>query len=97
MKSHLANYCTKTPASVVREYLQKLSGEMAKKKCKTIGQHSIEDFHDLIKELPKGHISQINRALAKAFICAGLPFQAIENLFFVNFLKELNLVYHPPF
>jgi hypothetical protein len=99
MESHLANHCTKAPASVVREYLQKLGGEdseMAKKKRKTIGQHSIEDFHDPIKELPKGRISQINRALAKAFICAGLPFQAIENPFFVDFLKELNSAYHPP-
>ncbi|CAG8751209.1 1225_t:CDS:1, partial [Ambispora leptoticha] len=35
MESYLANYCTKTPASVIHEYLQKLSSEdseMVKKK-----------------------------------------------------------------
>ena len=98
MESHLANHCTKAPALIIREYLQRLGTEDLEtaKKRKITDQPSIKSFHDSIEELPEGRVSRINRALAKAFICAGLPFQTIENLFFVDFLKELNPAYHPP-
>ena len=98
MESHLANHCTKASALIVREYLQRLSTEDLEttKKRKITDQPSIKSFHDSIEELPEGRVSRINRALAKAFICAGLPFQTIENPFFVDFLKELNPAYHPP-
>jgi hypothetical protein len=80
------------------EYLQKLGTENPEKakKRKITDQPSIKSFHDSIEELPEGRVSRINRALAKAFICAGLPFHTIENPFFVDFLKELNPAYHPP-
>ena len=91
MESHLANHCTKAPVSVVREYLQKLSGEdseTAKKKRKTISQHLIKDFYDPIKELPKGHISQINRVLAKLLYVLDYHFKLLKIHFSWTFSKS---------
>jgi len=61
MESHLANHCTKAPASVVREYLQKLGGEdseTAKKKRKTIGPQRVK--FSVPPTLPRSFVKSTN-------------------------------------
>jgi hypothetical protein len=103
MEGHLASHCTKAPPFVIREYIHRLASEdsdlLINKKRKTTSVTDyipITDYLNSTKKLPEGYISRINRALIKAFVCAGIPFHIIENPFFVDFLNELNPAYKTP-
>ena len=41
-------------------------------------------------------MKKINQAWAKAFTIFGIPWRVIENPFFIEALKEMNLSYNPP-
>ena len=51
-------------------------------------QKGIEDFYEN-KELPDHKVQNINLALTRAFACCGISFNIIDNLFFKEFLHEL--------
>jgi hypothetical protein len=43
-----------------------------------------------------GKENQINKTLAKMFVCCNLPFALIEHPFFVEFIKTLSAIYNLP-
>ena len=47
-------------------------------------------------ELSKEQRALIDRSILKAFVMCGLPFQIIENPYFINIMKNLRLNYKPP-
>jgi hypothetical protein len=47
-------------------------------------------------ELSEEQIALIDRSILKAFVMCGLPFQIIENPYFINMMKNLRLNYKPP-
>ena len=66
-----------------------------KRKTSDKSQTHIDDHYEnfptsLTKE------DQINRALAKMFVCRNLPFALIEHPFFVEFIKNLRATYNLP-
>ncbi|CAJ0744965.1 2127_t:CDS:2 [Entrophospora sp. SA101] len=100
LEEHLANHCSKAPATIVRKYLSlvlecKDKAPIKKKKVENSQQTIITNYHDSI-ELPNSRITSINRALAKFFITCGISFRIVEHPFFINFAKELNAGYEPP-
>ncbi|CAJ0747498.1 11646_t:CDS:2 [Entrophospora sp. SA101] len=100
LEEHLANHCSKAPATIVRKYLsivleRKDKAPIKKKKVENSQQTIITNYHDSI-ELPNSRITSINRALAKFFITCGISFRIVEHPFFINFAKELNAGYEPP-
>jgi hypothetical protein len=58
-------------------------------------QTKVVDFIESTR-LTEGRINEINRALVKAFVVCGIPWQTIENPFFIEFLKTLRPGYTPP-
>ena len=47
-------------------------------------------------ELSEEQRALIDRSILKAFVMCGLPFQIIENPYFINMMKNLRLNYKPP-
>jgi hypothetical protein len=47
-------------------------------------------------ELEISKINIIDKALLNAFVCCEIPFKVIENPFFLELLKILQLLYNPP-
>lgn len=47
-------------------------------------------------ELEIGVINIIDNALLNAFVCCGIPFEVVENPFFLELLKVLQPLYNPP-
>jgi len=93
MQGHLANHCQEAPGPVIRQYQNFFEDKQTKSKKKCSNQTSLEDFHDIIEELPKGKVDRINRALIKLFVCYGISFRIVESPFFVDFVQELNISY----
>ena len=58
-------------------------------------QSKITDFHES-SELSSEKSQEIDRTCVKAFVICGIPWHAIENPFFVEFLKTLCPGYIPP-
>ncbi|CAB4432255.1 unnamed protein product [Rhizophagus irregularis] len=66
-----------------------------RKSSDTRSQTCIDDHYEnfptpLVKE------DQINKALAKMFVCCNLPFSLIEHPFFIEFIKILRTTYNLP-
>src|ERR1700722_13497384 len=63
-----------------------------------LAMRAIEESVDYIEntKLIKERIKEIDHVLVKAFVVYGIPWQTIENPFFIEFLKTLRLAYTPP-
>ena len=48
------------------------------------------------KKLEKGRIDELDRVITKAFIMANIPFNIIENPWFVNMIRTLQPGYNTP-
>ncbi|CAJ0758482.1 5323_t:CDS:2 [Entrophospora sp. SA101] len=90
LQAHLANNCPACPDMIQRFYLEVLSTENLAEDIT-----STNDFYEN-KELSEGKIEAINIALVRAFVCCGIPFSVIDNLFFRELLYQLQANYHPP-
>ncbi|CAB5374535.1 unnamed protein product [Rhizophagus irregularis] len=53
-------------------------------------------FTNTKNELEIGVIDTIDKALLNAFVCCGIPFEVVENPFFLELLKVLQPLYNPP-
>ena len=98
LEAHLANNCLKAPLEIRQIFLSWLASNQQNKKRKFdggTGQTKITDYHESSKLSPE-RIHEIDRSCVKAFVICGVPWHAIENPFFVEFLKTLRPGYTPP-
>ena len=105
LEAHLTNSCLKAPLEVKQIFLNWLAAKaeifvsnQQNKKWKLDGgteQSKITDFHESSKLSPE-RSHEIDWACVKSFVLCGIPWHAIENPFFVEFLKTLRPGYIPP-
>ena len=105
MAAHICNECTKVHASIrktvltkfVKEYNSIPTNETEEIEIPKLSSSTsnIQEFFENVK-LPAGRKKEIDRSLIRAFIMCGFPFSAVENPFFIEFLKQLNSGYDPP-
>ncbi|RHZ84801.1 hypothetical protein Glove_74g102 [Diversispora epigaea] len=106
MAAHLCNECTKVHASIRKSVLNKFvkeynsipsneTNEEIENSRLSSSTSNIQEFFENVK-LPAGRKKEIDRSLIRAFIMCGFPFSAVENPFFIEFLKQLNSGYDPP-
>jgi len=73
------------------------STSKSNKKRKTSNKsqtHNNDHYENFSTSLTKE--DNINKALAKMFVCCNLPFALIEHPFFVDFIKNLRVTYNLP-
>ncbi|CAG8562488.1 20949_t:CDS:2 [Dentiscutata erythropus] len=86
LESHLANHCSTADSMVIRYFLTKiLSNNFEKNKS-----------NKKRKKIDQQKIKRIHLAWTRAFAICGIPWNVIENPFFIEALKETNLFYKPP-
>ncbi|POG58643.1 hypothetical protein GLOIN_2v1820937 [Rhizophagus irregularis DAOM 181602=DAOM 197198] len=111
LKRHLAYDCNKIDSETKINVLMMLTSNedseddstttsttkssKKRKSSDTRSQTCIDDHYEnfptpLVKE------DQINKALAKMFVCCNLPFSLIEHPFFIEFIKILRTTYNLP-
>jgi len=102
LEAHLANNCLKAPLEIKQLFLTRVaenfvSNPRNKRQKLNNGteQSKITDFHESSKLSPE-RSHEIDRACVKSFVICGIPWHAIENPFFVEFLKTLRPGYIPP-
>ncbi|PKY60709.1 hypothetical protein RhiirA4_484713 [Rhizophagus irregularis] len=66
-----------------------------KRKSNDRSQTHIDDHYENFPT-PLGKEDQINKVLAKMFVCCNLPFALIEHPFFIEFVKTLRATYNLP-
>ena len=109
LREHLANHCKKC-SSDVSSYYAKVVGkkrgedddeeestdetEYPNKKQRS-RQTAVTNFYGANK-IEKGRSDELDRVVAKAFIMANIPFNVIENPWFVNMIKTLQPGYNTP-
>ncbi|CAG8665593.1 19088_t:CDS:2, partial [Racocetra fulgida] len=100
LKGHLANHCSKANSTIIRQFLTRIlsnnseeSNLNKKRKCNTQG--NLNQYVSII-EIDQQKIKRIHLAWARAFAICRIPWHIIENLFFIEALKETNLSYNPP-
>ena len=54
----------------------------------------LDEYHNIARSLLQGWVDQIDRALIKFFVYCKMLFWMVESPFFIDLLKELNLVYN---
>jgi len=59
------------------------------------GQTSIRSFYKN-KDLEKGYCDEIDRSITKAFVMSNIPFNIVENPWFIDLMKTLQPGYNPP-
>ncbi|CAG8850177.1 21623_t:CDS:1, partial [Racocetra persica] len=103
LEAHLALECPNVDDQVRQLYLLHVAHRnefdevesniltVASKKQKVNKQSGISNFFPRKEEdgLSEGRINAINSSLLKAFVVCGIPFSAIENPFFIDFLQNL--------
>jgi len=99
MKAHLALYCKMVSQEAKNFYLDVVKNNvnsLVNKKLKAIeNQPKIsEKFESMKIDLVKTIIA--NRTIIKFFICCGIPFHIVENLFFIDLLRILCSGYFLP-
>ncbi|CAG8708027.1 8575_t:CDS:1, partial [Gigaspora rosea] len=100
LENHLANHCQKADSIIVRQFLTKIlsnnseQGDSSKKRKINI-QGPLDQYVSLTK-LDNQKIKRIHFAWSKAFTICGISWRVIENPFFIEALKEMNLSYEPP-
>lgn len=105
LEAHLANNCLKVPLEIKQLFLNRVaekaenfvSNPQNKRRRPNNGteQSKITDFHESSKLSPE-RSHEIDRACVKSFVVCGIPWHAIENPYFVEFLKTLRPGYIPP-
>jgi hypothetical protein len=109
LRQHLANHCKKCNSDI-SSYYAKIVGkklgedndeeesmdeiEYPNKKQKS-RQTSVTNFYG-VKKIEKGRSDELDRVITKAFIMANIPFNVIENPWFVNMIKTLQPGYNTP-
>ncbi|CAG8816588.1 30679_t:CDS:2 [Gigaspora margarita] len=99
LESHLANHCSMADSTVIRYFLAKILSNTEKDKPNKKRKSNIYgklDQHVSIIELDQQKIKRIHLAWTRAFAICGIPWNVIENPFFIEALKETNLSYKPP-
>jgi len=100
MEEYLANHCIQAEPSEIHEYLnitanRNINDDSQRKQKSKAVYGTMDAFLGPVK-LPKGKVERIDRALVKAFTCAGISWRIIEHPFFKDLLKELNSAYESP-
>ena len=108
LREHLANHCKKCPNDIIMYYtscIEKVIGKKivkvedsdsnSERPNKKIKQTAVSNFFESTK-LEKGRIEEIDRAITKAFIMCNIPFNVIENLWFIDLIKTLQPAYNAP-
>ena len=106
MEAHFANNYSKVLTKIRQFFLNCLAvraegdvtnfEQVITKKWKlNNGQKKIFEFHESIK-LSEDRIHKINWVCIKVFVVCDIVWYAIENPFFIEFLKTLCLGYVPP-
>src|SRR3954451_8907230 len=93
MVAHIALSCTNSPPEVRAKYYEIMrngddseeedSAKPPKKRQTSMTEHAEK------LTISEDKQRRCTRALTKLFICCGIPFWIVENLFFVNFVKSL--------
>ena len=108
LREHLANHCKRCPRDVSLHFAKivgKKMGEgdddesasdLEEPPHKRQRQSSIQNFYNKEKNLEKGCSDVINRSVTKAFVMYNIPFSIIENPWFIDMVKTLQLSYVPP-
>jgi len=105
MEKHLAVDCIRVPEAIKklwedilaeRENNYNRGGSGSKKQKLESNQSIITNHLPSIDPLPLSISRNIDRALLKAWISCGIPFDIIENPFMLDFLKQMNSAYIPP-
>ena len=109
LREHLANVCKKCPNDIVLYYANLVGkvvadnagegensdsdtkGPLTKKARQTV----VSSFFDS-KKLEKGKIDEIDCAITKAFVMCNIPFNVVENPWFLDLLKTLQPGYDAP-
>jgi len=111
LKKHLAYECNKVDSDTKISILMMLTSQYEdsdddtattstsksnkKRKTNNKSQTHIDDHYENFPT-SLGKEDQINKALAKMFVCCNLPFALIEHPFFVEFIKNLRATYNLP-
>jgi len=82
MKAHLAFKCNLVPSNIKIECLNMIPE-----------QPTNENDSDLTNE---EKTIKANKALARLFVCCGIPFSVVDSPFFRDFTKSLCYGYEPP-
>ncbi len=62
---------------------------------KKLKQTNVSSFFES-KKLEKGKIEDINHMITKTFVMYNIPFNIVENLWFINLIKSLQPGYDSP-
>ena len=103
LEKHLAKECSSCNRDIRKYYLDvivKKQTKTVKKESNQISsnkqdQLSLSEFYKSTT-LTTERNDNINRALIRAFVMCGIPFNVIQNLYFIELLRQLRPAYTPP-
>jgi hypothetical protein len=101
MEAHLANICPSVPENI-KEYWQKMLANKVinYKRTNNTKDSNLRQLDQLNtnqhKILPIYEQNEIDKAVLKAWIATGIPFEVIDNPFMIDLFKQLNSAYNPP-
>ena len=101
LKRHLARECANVPQQIKEIWRDSLAMEEKTIKRRNKIESRLSSSFNISNQLDSEIISeerqrQIDRAVLKGWICAGIPFETIDNPFIIDMFKSLNIGYKPP-
>ncbi|CAG8722487.1 9993_t:CDS:2, partial [Racocetra fulgida] len=103
MEAHLALYCKgEVPEEIRHNWLVQVARRNDKTDIETSDNESISSISSkkfntkISRSTLNKKYNEINKTLIKTFVCCGITFAIIDNLFFRNLLMLLEPGYNPP-
>lgn len=91
MQVHLASKCESVGVETKNKFMRYVATRDG-----IINENHMEIESDLgNEELSEERVALIDRSILKAFVMCAIPFRIIENLYFINVLKNLHPNYDP--
>lgn len=96
LKRHLARECQKVPQEIKEFWRNSLAEDEKTVKRKHKIENNIRLDQPNMEIISDDRQREIDRAVLKAWVCAGFPFETIDNPFVIDMFKTLNRGYNPP-
>jgi hypothetical protein len=92
LQVHLASKCKNVDVEVKNKFMHYVATRDG-----IVNENKMEIESDgENKKLSEEQVALIDRSILKAFVMCAIPFRIIENLYFINALKNLQPNYNPP-
>jgi hypothetical protein len=110
LREHLANHCKRCPKEVL-SYYAKVVGKKKAEEDESESEDEDEEVIDLpnkkqkqtsishyykYQKLEEGRADEIDKSITKAFVMANIPFNVIENPWFIDLVRTLEPGYNVP-